>query len=124
MNPVSDRLDAYFSYIEAMNPPALRVWVAEDQESFCSAVEDAIEFAMRQIEAGGRLYSDLGERQLSLFLTQFLSAASIPAVAEGYHNGHVDVTIQQPEGRRFLMLGECKIYREPLSIGRQGSHED
>jgi hypothetical protein len=110
MRPTSDRLDAYFSYVEATNPPALRIWVADDEESFCAAVEDSVEFAMRQIEAGARLYCKLGELQLSQFLAQLLSAASIPAVAEGYHNGHVDVTIQQPVGRRFLMLGECKVY--------------
>jgi hypothetical protein len=103
-------LDEYFSYIQATNPPALRIWIAEDEDAFCAAVEDAVEHAICEIEAGARLYFDLGEVQLSHFLVQLLSAASIRAVAEGYHNGHVDVTIQQPVGRRFLMLGECKIY--------------
>jgi hypothetical protein len=108
--PTSDRLDAYFAHVEATNPPALRIWIAEDEAAFCAAVEDAVEHAMLQIEAGARLYNDLGEVPLSQFLTQLLASASVPTVAEGYHNGHVDVTIRQPAGQRFLMLGECKIY--------------
>lgn len=108
--PTSDRLDAYFAYIQSVNPAAMRLWIAEDETAFNSAVEDAIEHAILQIESGARLYGGFGELQLSHLLSQLLSAASVPTVAEGYNNGHVDVTVRHPAGKPFVMLGECKIY--------------
>jgi hypothetical protein len=109
--PRSDRLDAYIAYLASVNPAALQIWAAEDEESFSTAVEGALEHAIAQIEAGARLYSDLGELQLSLFLAQLLVAAGVPTTSEGYHNGHVDLTIRQPLGQPFVILGECKLYR-------------
>src|SRR5205814_2885165 len=67
--------------------------------------------SVTQIESGARRCATLDELGLSWLLTQLLSAASIPTEAEGYHNGHVDVTIRHPLGRPFAFLGECKIYR-------------
>jgi hypothetical protein len=78
--------------------------------TFYSAVEDAVHLALTQIEAGARLYQPLQERALSLLLAQFLTSSSLPANAETYHNGHVDVIVQHPAALPFAMLGECKIY--------------
>ncbi len=108
--PTSDRLDAYFAHIAAVSPPALRAWTATNEAAFCAAVEDAVHAALLQIEAGARQFGGLDERGLSLLLAQLLAAASLPAVAEGYHNGHVDVTVQHPAELPFALLGECKIY--------------
>lgn len=110
IKPTSDRLDAYFDYLTAISPPSLRAWTATDEITFCSAVEDAIHLALTQIEAGAKLYHPLQERALSLLLTQFLTSASLPADAEAYHNGHVDVIVKHPASLPFAMLGECKIY--------------
>jgi hypothetical protein len=109
--PTSDRLDAYFAHLAAVSPPALRVWTATNETEFCAAVEDAVHAALLQIEAGARQYAVLEERGLSLLLAQLLVAGSLSAVAEGYHNGHVDVTVSHPAGLAGAMLGECKIYR-------------
>src|SRR5690349_13498882 len=108
---MSDRLDAYFANIAAVSPHALRAWISTNETEFCMAVEDALNVALTQLEAGAKQFKVLEERGLSLLLAQLLSAASLPVVAEGYHNGHVDVTITHPAGLAFTMLGECKIYR-------------
>jgi hypothetical protein len=108
--PTSDRLDAYFAHVFSKNMPALRVWTATEYGEFCAAVEDAVHMALLEIEAGAREYSVLGERALTLMLAQLLTAASVPAVSEGYHNGHVDVIIRHPAELPLSILGECKIY--------------
>lgn len=109
-SPVSDRLDSYFAHLGANNPPSLRLWISDDDPAFCAAAEDAVAYAIVQIEAGARLRSRFNELELSLLLNQLLTAASIPATAEPYHNGHVDVLIRHPRDLPFAMLGECKLY--------------
>lgn len=109
--PNSDRLDAYVAYLEASCPPAIEVWAAATEDEFCAAVERAVESALMQLESGARRCGSMDELGLSWLLSELLTAASIPAVSEGYHNGHVDLTIKHPAGRPFLVLGECKIYR-------------
>ena len=87
------------------------MWTAATEGDFCAAVERAIEFAIAQLESGARRCGSMNELGLSWLLTELLVAASIPATSEGYHNGHVDVTVNHPAGRPFLILGECKIYK-------------
>lgn len=109
--PDSDRLDAYFEYLTALSPPAMKAWLSIDEADFCAAVEDAIHDVMVEIEAGAKLYKGLKEPALSLMLAQLLRQAMLPAVAEGYHNGHTDVMVSHPRKLPMAMLGECKIYR-------------
>jgi hypothetical protein len=108
--PTSDRLDAYFDHLKAVSPPSLRLWIAEDEGAFIAAAEDALLDAIVKMEKGARLYARDDERKLSFTLVQLMSSASVPAVAEGYNNGHVDVTITHPAERHFVMLGECKRF--------------
>ena len=108
--PTSDRLDAYFDHLKAVSPPSLRLWIAEDEVAFIAAAEDALLDAIVKMEKGARLYAQDDERKLSFTLVQLMSSASVPAVAEGYHNGHVDVAITHPAERPFIMLGECKRF--------------
>lgn len=103
----------YFKFLEAKNPPILRIWVAANESDYMDAVEDAIEQGIRQIEEGARRYGSLDEIGLSLLLSQLLTAGGVQALAEGYHNGHVDIILSDPTGRFGKMLGECKIYRGP-----------
>jgi CHAT domain len=109
--PSTDRLDEYFAYIAAKCPPALQVWTAASASEFCDAVEKAIEAAILQIESNARSCSAMDERGLSWLLTSLLTAASIPAVCEGFDNGHVHVSVKHPADLPLLTLGACKIYK-------------
>ncbi len=111
--PNTDDFAAYFKYLTAMNPPVMRLWAATDETGFWSAALEAIVHAIRKLEAGARHYRALPEPGLSLLLTQILESGGVPAVSEGYHNGHVDVTIEHPTSRFNSLLGECKIYDGP-----------
>ncbi|NLF73978.1 MAG: hypothetical protein GX575_33645 [Candidatus Anammoximicrobium sp.] len=106
--PTTDGLDAYLSYIRSVNPAGLQVWTSRTELEFCEAVERAVEFGIRDIEEGARVYNKLDEPGLSLMLTKFLECGGIPAIAEGYHNGHVDVTVRHPADIFPKVLGECK----------------
>lgn len=109
--PPTDRLDAYLAYLAALCPPVLEIWKAETESEFCRAIERALEHVVMDIESGARLLGSVDELLLSWMLTKLLSAASIPTESEGYHNGHVDVTVRDPLGRSYAVLGECKVYR-------------
>ncbi len=108
--PPSDRLDAYFEYLAANCPPAMRVWTATTESEFCSAVERAIEAVIFELESGARRSTAMDELGLSWLLTAFLTSASIPAMCEGSDSGHVHVTIKHPANLPLLVLGQCKIY--------------
>ena len=109
--PATDRFDEYVSYLRALNPPVVRAWNAQSEAEFRDAVEESIEWGIRDIEEGARRFYRLDEPGLSLLLTKFLERGGIPAVSEGYHNGHVDVTVSHPADRFPKILGECKKYR-------------
>lgn len=108
--PRNDSAASYFEFLRATNPPALRIWMASDESTFCKAVEEAIETNIRKIEAGARRYCTLCEIGLSQLMTDLLSCGGVPAVSEGNHNGHVDILISHPSDKLAKLLCECKKY--------------
>lgn len=108
--PDDPTLAAFFVYIQARNPAALQVWCAQTEEEFNSGVEAAVENAIVDTESGARQFRMLCERGLSQLLASLLRAAAIDAVAEEYHNGHVDVTVTHHVRKAWRVLGECKLY--------------
>lgn len=107
--PSDESLHAYVAKLESVNPAALQVFASEDEGQFLEAVEGALAAAIGHVESGARRLSTLDEQGLSWILVKLLVAASIRATAEGYHNGHVDVTVEH-ERLPLIYLGECKIH--------------
>ncbi|WP_437912740.1 hypothetical protein WME73_37745 [Sorangium sp. So ce302] len=104
-------LERLFGLLETHNPNLLALLRAKTEGEFIEATEGAIDSAIRTIESGAKQYSKLGERGLSLLLTDFLNKSGYQATAERYVNGHVDVVIEHAFGRRWKYLGECKIHK-------------
>ena len=103
-------LERLFGLLEAHNPNLLELLRAETEEAFIQATENAVEGAIRTIEAGAKQYSKLNERGLSLLLADFMNKSGYHATAERYVNGHVDVVVEHAFGGRWRYLGECKMY--------------
>src|SRR5690349_10986478 len=97
--------------LEAHNPELVALLTANTEEAFCSAVEQALDRAVRTIEGGGKLYGKLkpDERVLSHLLTSLMAHSGFNATAETYNNGHVDVVVEHLLRGRWRYLGECKI---------------
>lgn len=104
-----DRLSNYFKVLEATNPAAMQVFVADDEDQFILAVEIALNEAIVQLESGAKMLMAFDEPTLSWMLVRLLAAAAIDASPETYHNGHVDVLVRHPR-ISFSCIGECKLH--------------
>lgn len=105
-----DRLSDYLKVLEAMNPAAAQVFVADTEDQFIVAVENALNEAIVRLETGAKMLMADDEPKLSWMLVQFLAAADIDASPETYHNGHVDVLVRHPR-IPFSCIGECKLHK-------------
>jgi len=108
--PDDSSLLTLYSIVKQHNPDVLAMWSASTDDQFLEAAERAVERAIKLIEGGAKKYTVLDELGLSTMLANLLTQAGLPAEAEGYHNGHVDVRIHHFERGRFQYLGECKIH--------------
>ena len=72
-------------------------------------MERAIEAALRKIEEARAEYSVLAEPGLSKLTGQLLHPL-VPAAAEKNRNGHADLIVEHPRGRRWVYPVECKIW--------------
>jgi hypothetical protein len=91
--PPSDRLTDYFNYLAMVSPAALKVWGATGEAEFASAVGEALDQAMKALQADAALS---GRELLSRRVVHHLSAAAVPCGAEEGHDGHVTVTVKHP----------------------------
>jgi hypothetical protein len=91
------------------DPEDLRLWIADTEAGFYSAVESALHRALVEMESGRKQYMNFSETALSKILCGLLKFARIPTTAEEDSSGHVDVTVKHRKGI-FVMLGECKKY--------------
>lgn len=103
------RLSDYLKVLEVMNPAALQVFVAETEDQFITAVENALNEAIVRLESGAKMLMTVDEPMLSWMLVNLLAAADIDASPETYHNGHVDVLVRHPR-MPFSCIGECKLH--------------
>lgn len=104
-----ESLTSYFKFLEATNPAAAQVFVAESEDQFIEALEKAVNEAVVRLESGAKLLMTLDEPTLSWMLVGLLEAAGINASPETYHNGHVDVLVRHPR-RPLVSIGECKLH--------------
>jgi len=103
-------LDEFLRYLDARLPGTAQVYFSEDRQSFRAGVEAAVDASIRSMERSAKFHHGRGELELSKTLCDLLERAAIPCVAEGYSNGHVDVTVTHPRVARFVVLGECKMW--------------
>lgn len=105
-----DRLSNYVKWLEAVNPAAMQVFIADDEDQFIEAVERLLDEAIVGLESGANLLASMNEPTLSWMLVRLLAAAGTNASTETHHNGHVDVLIEHPRKPTFSCIGECKLH--------------
>lgn len=94
--------------------PDYHIRISKTEAEFIQAVELALVNAMGLLETLSPM-SDVGvlqlrEELLSGFLCQLMVAMDVEAANDGYHGGHVDLTIRHPRRKYLVALGECKIW--------------
>jgi len=108
-DPVTS-FDGLIAVFRVHNPDIVDMLFAKSEAEFLDAAERGLWRCIVRIESGAKEYRRLREAGLSKMLADFLSQAGFKAEAEGYNNGHVDVTIRHYDPARFAYLGECKIH--------------
>lgn len=103
----------YFEHMQRINPAATEAFLSKTEEDFGNSVIAAVAWVVALMEEDAPHLNGSHEVKLTTEICRTLKASGLPASAEEYSKGHVDVTIAHPNGKPFKVIGECKKWNSP-----------